>query len=155
MCRIEPFFPLSHGIPRVHDRRTVSGIVHMSKRGLMWCGAPKRYGPHKRIYSRLIRWRKLGVFNRIIVKLAGKTGEPDAIMIDGTDLKAHRMAANLLIVGLFPTYRANQEWIELEAPFRLKWAWQTDHRVAQRQLDERLQGCPLLRPSLATRRQGL
>ena len=27
MRRIEPFFPLSHGIPRVDDRRVISGIV--------------------------------------------------------------------------------------------------------------------------------
>ena len=27
MRRIEPFFPLSHGIPRVDDRRIVSGII--------------------------------------------------------------------------------------------------------------------------------
>lgn len=27
MRGIEPFFPLSHGIPRVDDRRIVSGIV--------------------------------------------------------------------------------------------------------------------------------
>ena len=27
MRRIEPFFPLSHGIPRVDDRRIVSGIA--------------------------------------------------------------------------------------------------------------------------------
>ncbi len=29
MRRIEPFFPLSHGIPRVDDRRIVSGIVYV------------------------------------------------------------------------------------------------------------------------------
>ena|SRR5664279_1423062 len=28
MRRIEPFFPLSHGIPRVDDRRVISGIVY-------------------------------------------------------------------------------------------------------------------------------
>ena len=26
MRRIEPFFPLSHGVPRVDDRRVISGI---------------------------------------------------------------------------------------------------------------------------------
>lgn len=25
--RIEPYFPLSHGVPRVDDRRVVSGII--------------------------------------------------------------------------------------------------------------------------------
>ena len=82
MRRIEPFFPLSHGIPRVDDRRIVSGIVYVIKHGLMWRDAPKGYGPHKTIYNRFIRWSRLGVFNRIFAELAGKAGEPDAIMID-------------------------------------------------------------------------
>ena len=46
--------------------------------------APKGYGPHKTIYNRFIRWSRLGVFNRIFAQLAGKAGEPDAIMIDAT-----------------------------------------------------------------------
>jgi hypothetical protein len=30
MARISPFFPLSHGIPRVDDRRVISGICPSS-----------------------------------------------------------------------------------------------------------------------------
>ncbi len=36
MRRIERFFPLSHGIPRVDDRRIISGIVFVIKNGLRW-----------------------------------------------------------------------------------------------------------------------
>ncbi len=32
--RIEPHFPLSHGVPRVDDRRVVSGIIHEIRNGL-------------------------------------------------------------------------------------------------------------------------
>ncbi|WP_420797086.1 IS5 family transposase [Altericroceibacterium spongiae] len=100
MRRIEPFFPLSHGVPRVDDRRIVSGIVYVIKHGLMWRDAPKGYGPHKTIYNRFIRWSRLGVFNRIFAELAGQAEEPDAIMINATHLKAHRTAASLLKGGL-------------------------------------------------------
>jgi len=102
MRRIEPFFPLPHGIPRVDDQRIVSGIVYVIKHGLMWRDAPRDYGPHKTIYNRFIRWSRLGVFNRIFAELAGRAGEPDRIMIDATHLKAHRTAASLLKGGLFP-----------------------------------------------------
>ena len=102
MRRIEPYFPLSHGIPRVDDRRVVSGIIYVIRGGLMWRDAPKGYGPHKTIYNRFIRWSRLGVFNRIFAELAGRAGEPDTIMIDATHLKAHRTAASLLKEGLFP-----------------------------------------------------
>ena len=102
MRRIEPYFPSSHGIPRVDDRRIVSGIIYVIRGGLMWRDAPKAYGPHKTIYNRVIRWSRLGVFNRIFAELAAKTGEPDTIMIDATHLKAHRTAASRLKGGLFP-----------------------------------------------------
>lgn len=102
MRRIEPYFPLSHGIPRVDDRRIVSGIIFVIRNGLRWRDAPAGYGPHKTIYNRFIRWSRLGVFNRIFSELAAKGGKPDQLMIDATHLKAHRTAASLLKKGLYP-----------------------------------------------------
>ena len=102
MGRIEPYFPLSHGVPRVDDRRVVSGIIFVIRNGLRWRDAPKEYGPHKTIYNRFIRWSRLGVFNRIFAALAAKGVKPDRLMIDATHLKAHRTAASLLKKGLFP-----------------------------------------------------
>jgi putative transposase len=99
MRRIEPFFPLSHGVPRVDDRLIVSAIVFAIRNGLRWRDASRTYGPHKPIYNRFIRWSRLGVCNRIFVELAGKAGEPDRIMIDATHLKAHRTAASLIKGG--------------------------------------------------------
>ena len=60
MRRIEPHFPLSHGVPRVDDRRIVSGIIFVIRNGLRWRDAPAEYGPHKAIYNRFIRWSRLG-----------------------------------------------------------------------------------------------
>ena len=102
MRRIKPYFPLSHGIARVDDRRVVSGIIFVIKNGLRWRDAPKAYGPPKTIYNRFIRWSRLGVFNRILAELAGMAGTPDQVMIDATHLKAHRTAASLLKKGIFP-----------------------------------------------------
>ena len=102
MRRIEPFFPLSHGIPRVDDRRVISGIVFVIKNGLRWRDAPVAYGLHKTIYNRFIRWSRMGVFNRIFAELAGQAGEPNRIMIAAPHLKVHRTAASLLKGGLFP-----------------------------------------------------
>jgi len=51
MHRIEPYFPLSHGIARVDDRRVISGIVFVIKNGLRWRDAPLGYGPHKTIIT--------------------------------------------------------------------------------------------------------
>jgi transposase len=90
MARISPFFPLSHGVPRVDDRRVVSGIIYVIRNGLQWKDAPAGYGPHKTLY------------NRIFAGLAGEGPKPERIMIDATHLKAHRTAASLLKKGMFP-----------------------------------------------------
>ena len=42
MARISPCFPLSHGVPRVDDRRVISGIVYVIRNGLQWKDAPPR-----------------------------------------------------------------------------------------------------------------
>jgi transposase len=89
MARISPFFPLSHGVVRVDDRRVVSGIVYVIRNGLQWKDAPAGYGPHKTLYNRFIRWSRLGVFDRIFAGLAGGGPKPERIMIDATHLKAH------------------------------------------------------------------
>ena len=102
MRRIEPYFPLSHGVPRVDDRLVISGIVFVIRNGLRWRDTPRGYGPHKTIYNRFVRWSRLGVFNKIFAELARKAGKPRRLMIDTTHLKAHRTAASLLKKGLFP-----------------------------------------------------
>lgn len=102
MLRIEPFFPRSHGVPRVDDRRVLSGILFVIRNGLRWRDAPAGYGPHKTIYNRFIRWSRLGVFNRILAELAAQGAGGDKLMIDATHLKAHRTAASLLKKGLYP-----------------------------------------------------
>ena len=102
MRRIEVHFPLPHGVPRVDDRKVVSGIIHVLRGGLRWRDAPADYGPHKTLYNRFVRWSRLGVFNRIFADLAGRAGAPERLMIDSTHLKAHRTAASLLKKGLFP-----------------------------------------------------
>lgn len=101
MRRIEPFFPRSRGLPRVDDRRVVSGIVYVIRNGLQWKDAPRGYGPHKTLYNRFVRWSRLGVFARIFAALAAEAGAPERLMIDATHLKAHRTAASLLQKGLF------------------------------------------------------
>ena len=106
MRRIEPYFPLSHGVPQVDDRRVISGIIFVIRNGHRWRDAPTDYGPHKTIYNRFIRWSRLGVFNRIFAALVAKGGKPDQLMIDATHLKAHRTAASLLKKGLFPDVSA-------------------------------------------------
>ena len=107
--RIKPYFPLSHGIPRVDDLRVISGIIHVIKRGLQWRDAPAEYGPPKTLYNRFVRWSRMGVFDKIFAGLAAGDGVPEQLQTDATHLKAHRTAASLLKKGAFPAVSARQK----------------------------------------------
>jgi transposase len=102
MALTSPFFPLSHGVPRVDDRRVISGIIYVIRHGLQWKDAPKAHGSYKTLYSRFVRWSLLGVFDRIFMALATEAKKPERIMIDVTHLKARRTAASLAQKGAFP-----------------------------------------------------
>ncbi len=55
--RIEPHFPLSHGVSGVDDRRVISGIILVIRNGPRWRDAPKDYGPPNREKGRRRAWR--------------------------------------------------------------------------------------------------
>ena len=76
MRRIEPYFPLSHGVPRVDDRLIVSGIIFVLRNGLRWRDAPREYGPPKTLYNRWKRWSDKGVFARMMDGLAAEAPWP-------------------------------------------------------------------------------
>ena len=97
MARLEPFFPRSHGKPRVDDRRVLSGIIFINRNGLRWRDAPRDYGPPKTLYNRWKRWSDRGVFARIMEGLAAEAAAPKTVMIDATYLKAHRTASSLAV----------------------------------------------------------
>src|SRR5713101_3835084 len=125
--RIEPFFPRTRGIPRVDDRRAVSGIVHVIRNGLRWRDAPAVYGPHKTLYNRFVRWSRMCVFDRIFANLAAESGPPDRVMIDSTHLKAHRTAG-----GFTPSHRPHERRAKLQAARGLRWRWPASYLSSQR-----------------------
>ncbi len=106
LVQIKPYFPLSHGVPRVDDRRVVSGIIHVIRNGLRWRDAPPVCGPHKTLYNRFRRWSKNGVFHNIFTALVAEKGPPDRLMIDATHLKTHCTACSLQKGGMFPALLA-------------------------------------------------
>lgn len=44
MARLKPFFPKSHGKPRVDDRRVLSGIIFINRNGIAKLGDCGRKG---------------------------------------------------------------------------------------------------------------
>ena len=69
------------GVPRVDDRRVLSGIIFCIKRGYRWSDVPSEYGPAKTLYNRWKRWSETGVFERIFETLARDTADFSTLMI--------------------------------------------------------------------------
>jgi transposase len=93
-ARLEPLLPNKpRGVPRVDDRRVISGIIHVLQSGCRWRDAPPRYGPAKTLYNRHVRWGAKGVWRQVFEALAAAGGPPAQVLIDSTHVKAHRSAA--------------------------------------------------------------
>ena len=70
-ARLQPLLPTKvRGVPRVNDRRAISGIIHVLQSGCRWRDAPSVYGPPKTLYNRFVRWARKGVWGRVFTKLA-------------------------------------------------------------------------------------
>ncbi|WP_202798689.1 IS5 family transposase [Sphingomonas elodea] len=92
--RLRPLLPNKpRGVPRVDDRRVISGIVHVLQAGCRWKDASSSYGPYKTLYNRHKRWSEKGVWQAVFEALAAAGGPPAEVLIDSTHVKAHRSAA--------------------------------------------------------------
>jgi transposase len=90
---IKPLLPNKpRGVPRVDDRRVLNGIFWVLRSGAPWADVPERYGPPTTIYNRFNRWRKAGVWDRLMdAVIAAHDGKLQ--MIDSTVVRVHQQAA--------------------------------------------------------------
>jgi len=91
---IEPLLPTdTRGKDRVDDRRVLSGIFWRLRTGAPWADIPERYGPHTTCSNRFRRWRKAGVWDRILDSVS-KAYDGDIQMIDSSSIRVHQHASN-------------------------------------------------------------
>lgn len=81
-------------MPRVDDRRVLSGIIFINRNGLRWCDAPKEYGPAKTLYNRWKRWGDMGVFARMMEGLASEAATPTSCRLRKLGLVRFSKARN-------------------------------------------------------------
>jgi transposase len=68
---IRPMLPnRPRGVPRVNDRRVLNGIFWILRSGAPWRDLPGAFGPYTTCYNRFVRWRRAGVWSRIIHALS-------------------------------------------------------------------------------------
>jgi transposase len=90
---IKPYLPNKpRGVPRVNDRRVLNGIFWVLRCGAPWRDLPEAFGPYTTCYNRFVRWRRAGVWSRIIDALAA-THDAAVQMIDTSIVRVHQHAA--------------------------------------------------------------
>src|SRR5450631_2557007 len=96
MRRIKPYFPLSHGIVRVDDRRVVSGIVFVIRNGLRWRSASHRRQPFKKgPVPRRIGRTKGGLNSKLHAVCDGR-GRPLIMLLSEGQTSDFKGAASML-----------------------------------------------------------
>ena len=98
---IEPLLPNKpRGVPRVDDRRMLNGIFWVLRSGAPWRDLPERYGPRTTCYNRFVRWRKAGVWDRLMDAIT-IAHDGDIQMIDSTSVRVHQQAATAELANDF------------------------------------------------------
>jgi transposase len=90
---IRPLLPNKpRGVPRVDDRRVLNGILWRFRTGSPWRDIPERYGPSTTCYNRFVRWRRAGVWDRLL-EAVSVAYDGDIIMIDSSCVRVHQHGA--------------------------------------------------------------
>ena len=95
---LSPERPRKAGRPFHSHRRILEGIFWILRVGAPWRDLPERYGKWSTVYERFRRWRKDGLFQRILDALEAQARKTDRIdfgfsAVDGSIVRAHKSAA--------------------------------------------------------------
>jgi transposase len=78
-------------------RKVVNGILWKLRTGAPWRDLPERYGPWQTCYDRLVRWRRDGIWDRLLEHVQTKAdavGEVEwVVSVDSSVVRAHQHAA--------------------------------------------------------------
>ncbi len=90
--RIAPYLPVQRGNVRLSNLQALNAILYVAEHGCKWRGLPARFGNWHTVYTRMNRWSKKGVLDRVfkqpqreqIVRI-----KIEAVSLDSTTVKVH------------------------------------------------------------------
>ena len=92
---IQPILPSKpRGVPRVDDRRVLNGIFWVLRSGAPWRDLPDLYGPYTTCFNRFVRWRRAGVWDRLMEALSAAHNAV-VQMIDTSVMRVHQHGASI------------------------------------------------------------
>ena len=90
--RIAAYLPVQRGNVSVSNRQVLNAILYVAEHGCKWRGLPTRFGNWHTIYTRMNRWAKSGVLDRVFEQLQHEQIvriKLEAISMDSTSVKVH------------------------------------------------------------------
>src|SRR4028118_2156505 len=80
------------GVTAKDNRLFVEAVLYRYRAGIPWRDLPERFGDFRVVHTRLSRWSKTGVWERVFQHLADDADNEYA-MIDSTIVRAHQHSA--------------------------------------------------------------
>ena len=91
-ARIKDSLPVQRGNVSLSNLQVLNAILYVAEQGCKWRGLPKRFGRWHTIYTRMNRWAKSGVLDRVFEKLQMEQIvriKIEAFSLDSTSVKVH------------------------------------------------------------------
>jgi transposase len=90
--RIEESLPVQRGNVSLTNLQVVNAIPFVAENGCKWRSLPKRFGNWHTIYTRMNRWAKAGVLDRLFEEMQHQQLvriKIEAVSLDSTIVKVH------------------------------------------------------------------
>jgi transposase len=90
--RIKYSLPVQRGNVSLTNLQILNAILYVAEQGCKWRGLPARFGNWHTIYTRMNRWSKNGVLDRVFEKLQQEQIlriRIEAFSLDSTSVKVH------------------------------------------------------------------
>src|SRR3954451_14095403 len=91
-ARIKDSLPVQRGNVSLTNLQVLNAILYVAEQGCKWRGLPKRFGRWHTVYTRMNRWSKNGVLDRVFEKLQREQIvriKIEAFALDSTSVKVH------------------------------------------------------------------
>src|SRR3954470_4392385 len=91
-ARIKDSLPVQRGNVRLTKLQVLNAMLYVAEQGCKWRGLPKRFGNWHTVYTRMRRWTKAGVLDKMFEELQREQVvriRIEAVSLDSTSIKVH------------------------------------------------------------------
>jgi transposase len=119
--RIAPCLPVQRGNVKLSNLQIINAILYVAEHGCKWRGLPARFGKWHSVYTRMSRWAREGVLERVFEKLQEEQIiqiKIEAVCLDSTIVKVHADGTG----ALKKTVRSRLASPEADGPPKFIWS---------------------------------